>query len=107
MFVNVWEFYVKRELERQFEIVNGPAGKWNEFFSKSPEFLGTHYLKAMQTIMKSDEITRRYLTQDKWKSQESAELYVMENQERFGELAELNNGLVLFKNHIGFFAANC
>ena len=103
MLVNIWEFYIKPQSEREFEIFNGPNGEWAEFFKGSPEFSGTNYLKSMESILKNEEMARRYLTQDRWKSREGFDQYVRNNRERFNKLSEKNERLFLEKNYIGFF----
>jgi heme-degrading monooxygenase HmoA len=68
MFVIVWEFYVRRGVEPEFERAYGPEGDWARLFAKSPDYLGTELL--------ADASERgRYVTIDRWTSEVAYERF--------------------------------
>jgi hypothetical protein len=68
LFVIIWKFKPKWGLEKQFEDVYGPHGLWIELFSKTNDYLGTSFLKEID----SENI---YLAVDRWHSKEAYESF--------------------------------
>jgi len=105
MIEHVWEFYVKPKCEIPFETLNGPDGKWAEFFRNSPDFYGT-YFKKMEMMLKDEKSARRYLTHDRWTSEEAFSRYIEEtefNQKEFQRLSQKNSELIVGKEELGWF----
>ncbi|MFH0977999.1 MAG: hypothetical protein V1837_01725 [Candidatus Woesearchaeota archaeon] len=104
MVKHIWGFYVPLEKQTEFERLNSPAGPWHRFFDGSPDFLGTYYLKSLETVLKDEQKAREYLTFDIWKSEESFYKYIQQHKKEFNNLSEENLELIIAKFHLGWFA---
>ncbi|HRC84967.1 MAG TPA: antibiotic biosynthesis monooxygenase [Thermoanaerobaculia bacterium] len=63
-FVYLWEFEVPPETKADFLQHYGPDGEWARLFRRAPAYLGTWLLKDQAN-------PERYLTVDRWRSQEA------------------------------------
>ena len=106
MYLNIWEFYVKTDLEKQFEQANGSAGEWYQYFKRSPDFLGTGFLRGVDLLIEDKEEVRRYLTEDRWRSIDGFRSYVKANPDKFQELSDINDRLVVRNRYLGFFQSS-
>jgi heme-degrading monooxygenase HmoA len=79
MFVVLWQFQVKRGLEKEFEKVYGPEGSWVALFRSSPDYLGTRLLHDIAS-------PGVYFTMDFWDSQASYDVFRRENGSKYTEI---------------------
>jgi heme-degrading monooxygenase HmoA len=79
MFVILWEFQVKRGLEKTFETVYGPEGDWAQLFRRSPDYRGTRLIADVS-------YPRRFMTIDYWTSQKSFEVFRAQYESEYAEL---------------------
>jgi heme-degrading monooxygenase HmoA len=96
MYVVIWKFRVKRDVERAFADMYGPTGAWATLFRSSPGFLGTELLRDL-------EGARRYLTVDRWQSRESYESFRRENREQYDTLDQRGEDLTDVEALVGDF----
>jgi len=68
MYVILWEFHAKRGAEQEFEQAYGAQGDWVEFFKHGKGYLSTEFLRDPAR-------PGRYLTIDRWTSQEDYEAF--------------------------------
>lgn len=78
MYVIVWEFRAREGREKEFERFYGTRGDWAQFFSGGEGFLGTELIRDAGE-------TRRYLTLDRWVSQEFHERFRSRHAEELTE----------------------
>ena len=64
----LWEFRPRPGMDREFEIAYGPGGEWAALFEKGDGYLGTQLLRDLLD-------SSRYLTLDRWVSQEAFETF--------------------------------
>lgn len=72
MYVVMWQYQVKAGCENEFERAYGREGEWVHLFRGSKGYLGTELLKDVVR-------DRRYLTIDRWTSQEEYESFLEEH----------------------------
>lgn len=96
MFVVVWEFEVVEEKLAAFEAAYGAAGKWAALFSKSPDYLGTELLKDAY-------IAGRYLTIDRWRSEEAFRAFRKANDAGYEEIDRACDALTAKEQRVGTF----
>jgi heme-degrading monooxygenase HmoA len=77
----VWEFVVKEEARGQFELIFGPGGKWSKLYAGSPGFRGT-------TLLRDENVLRRYLAIDLWDSEEHREQWLIENKDEYDDFKD-------------------
>jgi heme-degrading monooxygenase HmoA len=70
----IWEFHVRPDKQTLFERLYGADGAWVALFRRAPGYLGTLLLKDRANA-------QRYLTIDRWVSEEAYRLF----RERFAE----------------------
>ena len=58
----LWEFQVDPDFEAEFVRRYGPAGAWARLFGQSPDYIET-------LLLKDNQISGRYLTLDRWRSE--------------------------------------
>ena len=68
MHVIVWEFRASAGQEEEFERVYGPVGAWARLFARGDGFIATELLRDIGE-------RGRYLTIDRWTSQEAFEAF--------------------------------
>ena len=78
-FAYIWTYEVQEGREADFERLYGPNGSWAQFFRKSPQYLGTD-------LLRDRDKKGRYVTVDRWVSQEAHRAFVSEHREEFAEL---------------------
>jgi heme-degrading monooxygenase HmoA len=64
VFAIVWEYHVRPGREAEFERAYGPAGDWARLFARGNGYLGTE-------LFHDDRVPGRYLTIDRWTTQEA------------------------------------
>ena len=84
MIAIVWEFIVKDEAVSAFQLAYGPDGDWAALFRQHPGYEGT-------TLLQDATARGRFLTIDRWESEEYSRLDAM-----FGELTVSERKLGVF-----------
>ena len=79
MYRIVWEFDATPERLKEFELEYGPAGKWVEFFRRSPEYVSTE-------LFRSIESPNRFITLDTWRTRAGYEAFRKSNAEEYAKL---------------------
>jgi len=95
-FAYVWSYEVRYGSEVDFEKLYGPAGGWAQLFRKSPNYLGTDLLRDRKKKY-------RYLTVDRWDSEQAHRTFVSEHREEFDELDRQGEALTKNESLIGNF----
>ncbi len=95
-FTYVWSYEVRDGHESDFERLYGPNGGWSQFFRKSPNYLGTDLLRDRKN-------KNRYITVDRWDSEEAHRRFISVHREEFDELDRQGEALTENENLIGNF----
>ena len=90
----LWEYEVKDGQAQEFERHYCKAGSWAEFFRRSPAYQGTTLFSGVQN---------RYLTWDRWDSQEAYEEFRLANRLEYDELDNQFQALTVSERCLGFF----
>jgi len=90
----LWEFQVREGQGPDFERHYSPKGTWAEFFRRSPAYRGT-------TLFAGEGL--RYLTWDRWDSQEAYEEFRLTNRQEYDELDGRFAALTTSERCLGFF----
>lgn len=98
MYVIVWEFRAREGREKEFERFYGTRGDWAQFFSGGEGFLGTELIRDAGE-------TRRYLTLDRWVSQEFHERFRSRHAAEYEALDRHAEELTESECQLGSFAA--
>jgi heme-degrading monooxygenase HmoA len=94
MLIIIWKYQVKAEKLSEFESIYSPNGAWVELFKKSMGYLGTELLH--------DETNhQRYLTIDRWNSEEEYEAFLSEWETEYKALDAQCEGLTESESPIG------
>ena len=75
MYVILWEFEIAPHRAAEFGSIYSPQGEWAQLFAQAPGYRGTE-------LLQSSEAATRYLTIDRWSSEEDFTNF----QEKFGAL---------------------
>jgi heme-degrading monooxygenase HmoA len=97
VYVIVWEFRAREGREKEFERFYGTRGDWARFFSGGEGFLGTE-------LIRDGRESRRYLTLDRWVSQESHARFRSRHAAEYEALDQRAEELTEFESHLGSFA---
>jgi heme-degrading monooxygenase HmoA len=73
----LWEFAVREERRDEFEKEYSAKGAWAEFFRRSAAYQGTKLLAGDDN---------RYITWDRWESQEAYEEFRLANRAEYDDL---------------------
>jgi len=90
----IWEFVVREESREEFEREYSASGAWAEFFRRSPAYHGT-------TLLAGE--ANRYLTLDRWDSQEAYEEFRMANRPEYSDLDTRLEPLTSSERCLGIF----
>jgi heme-degrading monooxygenase HmoA len=90
----LWEFVVREECIQEFEKHYSASGTWVEFFRRSPAYQGT-------TLLAGE--SNRYLTWDRWDSQEAYEEFRLANRVEYDELDSRLKPLTVSERCLGVF----
>jgi heme-degrading monooxygenase HmoA len=96
MFVILWQFQVKRGLEKEFEKAYGPEGAWTTLFRTSPAYRGTH-------LLRDSSRHGRYFTMDSWDSQLECDKFRSQNAANYADIDRECTGLTESEIDIGNF----
>lgn len=95
-FTTIWEFHIRKEHVPQFEQVYGADGSWAKLFRKSQEYRGTQLL--------CDEAKEnRYITVDRWSSQQAYELFRREHEAEYEALDKVCSDWTESETEVGRF----
>ena len=90
----LWEFEVREENKDEFERHYSAGGTWAQFFRRSAAFRGTTLLAGAGN---------RYITCDRWDSQEAYEGFRRANAEEYAALDRRFEPLTLAEHSLGIF----
>jgi heme-degrading monooxygenase HmoA len=93
----LWEFEVKAGMEPAFEAHYGPNGEWVALFRRSPDYLGTLLLRDRRR-------PQRYLTIDRWRSEEAYRRFRDEHDAQYREIDRLCEALTAREVSLGEYA---
>ena len=95
-FAYLWSYDVHEGREADFEKLYGSAGGWAMFFRKSARYRGTILLRDRKN-------PSRYVTIDRWDSEEAHRSFVSEHREEFEGLDRQGEELTKNETSIGNF----
>lgn len=90
----LWEFEVREGQGPEFERHYAKNGSWAEFFRRSPAYQGTTLFCGAEN---------RYITWDRWESQEAYEEFRLANRQDYDELDNRFQALTVSERCLGFF----
>jgi heme-degrading monooxygenase HmoA len=96
MFVVLWQFQVKRGLEKEFEKVYGPEGSWTRLFRPSPAFHGTR-------LLRDTSVPGLYFTMDFWDSQTEYGDFRKKHATEYSEIDNSCKSLTERESHVASF----
>jgi heme-degrading monooxygenase HmoA len=96
MFVILWQFDIAEEQVAAFETAYGAHGSWATLFSLSPEYAGTELLKDAY-------VPGRYLTIDRWSSEEAFRAFRAQHDPDYEALDRACDALTGSETRIGAF----
>jgi heme-degrading monooxygenase HmoA len=79
MYLIVWEYQVKADCNTEFEKIYGENGDWVELFQKERGYAGTE-------LLHDEQDSQRYLTIDRWVSQQAYERFHIQRQDEYETL---------------------
>ena len=92
----VWEFTVRVDAIREFEVAYGADGHWAELFKGFPGYRGTALLRDQTT-------STRYLTVDSWETLEHRDAMLAGGREAYDRLDQSCSGLTVSELEVGVF----
>ena len=94
MYRIVWEYDAEPARLKEFERVYGPAGKWVEFFRRSPDYLGTE-------LFRSTDSGERHESRVMKRSRASYEAFRKANAADYAQLDEWCQSLTRHERTLG------
>ena len=79
MYLIVWEYRVKIDSTGDFERIYGEHGDWVKLFQTESGYAGTE-------LLQDEQDPQRYLTIDRWESQDAYEQFHMQRQDEYETL---------------------
>jgi heme-degrading monooxygenase HmoA len=79
MFIIVWEYQVRADSNAEFEEVYGENGAWVELFQEESGYADTE-------LLQDEQDAQRYLTIDRWDSQQAYERFYRERRDKYENL---------------------
>src|SRR5271168_2957480 len=98
MFAILWQFDITEDKIAAFEAAYGSSGSWAALFALSPDYLGTELLKDAY-------VPGRYLTIDRWRSEEAFRAFRAEHDADYEELDRGCDSLTASETRIGAFVS--
>jgi len=98
MFVILWQFDIAEDKIAAFEAAYGSQGSWAALFAQSPEYAGTELLKDAY-------VPGRYLTMDRWTSEEAFRAFRKAHDAEYEVLDRACDSLTASESRIGAFLA--
>jgi heme-degrading monooxygenase HmoA len=96
MFVILWQFQVKRGLEKEFEKAYGPEGAWAILFRASTAYRGTR-------LLRDTSHSGRYFTMDSWDSQAEYDAFRGQNAAKYTVIDHQCEVLTESESNMGSF----
>jgi heme-degrading monooxygenase HmoA len=93
MYLIVWKYEVLADREDDFRDAYGPDGDWARLFARHDGFLGTE-------LMITDE-PRRFMTIDRWESEQSFNAYMERDHEEYRRLDERFEAFTVSEDLVG------
>jgi heme-degrading monooxygenase HmoA len=79
MHLIVWEYRVKAACTAEFEKIYGNNGDWVELFQRESGYAGTE-------LLHNEQDPQRYITIDRWTSQEAYDRFHVQHQDEYESL---------------------
>jgi len=89
----IWEYDVRPGMESSFEALYGPDGAWAALFREHPGFAGTDLLRS--------DRPGRYLTIDRWQSEEAYDAFLAGARERYAAIDAMGDAMTADERRIG------
>jgi heme-degrading monooxygenase HmoA len=96
MYIILWEFEVATLRATEFRSVYSPQGEWAQLFALSPGYRGTE-------LLQSSEAATRFVTIDRWTSEEDFESFQREFGASYAALDLRCRSLSLAQRKMGAF----
>jgi len=90
----IWEFVVHEESREEFEREYSSSGAWAQFFRRSPAYQGTRLLAGE---------ANRYVTIDRWDTQEAYEEFRLANRPEYSDLDAKFEAFTVSERCLGIF----
>ena len=97
-YVYVWAYRVPSQRAKQFRRLYGPEGAWVQLFRQACGYLDTHLYRDLNDH-------DRYLTIDRWETEEAFRNFRTEFAEQFERLDEEGEGLTVEETPLGEFGS--
>ena len=98
VYVRIWEFVARPEVQAEFENLYGPDGEWVQLFRRSKAFLRTELFRDLKR-------KNHYVTVDSFVSQAGYEDFLREFRQEYEALDRRCDGVRQSEKEIGTFAA--
>ena len=95
MHVVLWRYVVRPGAEAAFEALHGADGPWTTLFADYAGWLGTELLR--------EDDAGRYLTIDRWTSEDAYVAFLADASERYAALDEHGDALTLAEERVGAY----
>ncbi len=96
-FTYIWEYRIKPDAESAFREHYGPEGDWVRLFRKATGHIGTQ-------LYQDREDPNRYLTVDRWESEQAFRNFRKRFATEFEELDKLCEDFTMSETPLGSFA---
>jgi quinol monooxygenase YgiN len=96
-YVIIWQFEIKPEKQDEFEQIYGPQGEWATLFRRERSHIQTELLLDTRDA-------NRYLTIDRWESEDAYETFRAVHQEEYQQLDERCAAVTINEQQIGQFS---
>jgi heme-degrading monooxygenase HmoA len=96
-FAYIWEFKVAPSAQAQFEFEYGPRGAWAALFRMAPGYIET-------LLLRDDADPLRYVTVDRWESQEAHDVFRSMNLRQYVEIDRRCQGYTTQERSLGEFS---
>ena len=95
-FTYIWEYRIKPDAESAFREHYGPEGDWVRLFRKATGHIGTQ-------LYQDREDPKRYVTVDRWESEQAFRNFRKRFATEFAELDKLCEGFTMSETPLGSF----
>jgi heme-degrading monooxygenase HmoA len=96
-FVYIWEFHVARDKQPEFERHYGSNGSWAQLFRRAGGYIETQ-------LLKDNAHPERYLTIDRWQSEEAWQNFRVEFSEDYARLDGQCEALTASETFLGAYS---
>jgi len=95
-YVDAWEFDVRPEKASDFERAYGAEGDWTTLFRRAEGYVGS-------LLLRDRSVAHRYLTVDRWRSEEDYARFRERFAEEYRALDERCRDLTLHERQLGTY----